>query len=79
MWFLQARFGLHFTIINHNQKPFFLQIESLLQSIDEGGSHVALLSVAKVGICETGSFFEGLIKDFANDRRVHVALPKRKQ
>ncbi len=41
----------------------------MLRSIDEGGIHVALLSVAKVGISEQQLFFEDHLKDFANDRR----------
>ncbi len=44
-------------------------IEGLLRLIDEGGSHVALLSGAKVGISETAAFFDDRLEDFANDRR----------
>ncbi len=43
--------------------------DSLLWSTDEGGSHVGLLSVAKVWITDTAAFFDGRLKDFAIDRR----------
>ncbi len=41
----------------------------MLRSIDEGGSHASLLSVAKVRISETAAFLWNRLKDFANDRR----------
>ncbi len=55
-----------------NHRVTISSVDSLLWSTDEGGSHVGLLSAAKVGITDTAAFFEGRLKGFAVDRREAV-------